>query len=258
MKNTTARVIITVTSLLTIAAILAGLYIHVFSGDNPFSASATASDSVTFDEDVKEIMIEVDSARVKVEEGDKLTVEYALPTGDEPVVDMKDGKLFVTGGKNRTIFSFGRFNERKVNMTVPRGTKLDRFSVTLDAGKVSAGSIDAKQFCVNSDAGDMDMHKIRSDSFEVTVDAGSISVSDLETGMATIKADAGNIEIKDSTIDTIDARVDAGNLEVKDSTVDNGSCETEMGNVSLEGEIGNVLAKAGLGNATVNGKKTAP
>ncbi len=256
MKNTAAKMIITVMSLLTIIAILAGLYIHVFSGDNPFGASATASDSVSFDEDVKEILIEVDSAKINVEEGDKLSLEYVLPSGDDPVVNMQDGKLYVTGGRNRTIFSFGHVNEMKVNMKVPKGTKLDRFSVTLDAGKVSAGSIDAGQFILDSDAGDIDIHKVSSDSFELKVDAGNVSINDLTTGMATVKADAGNIQITGSKIDTIDAQVDAGNLEVKDSTVDHGSCKADMGNISLDGEIGDVLTDTGLGNASVNGRKT--
>ncbi len=74
--------------------------------------------------------------------------------------------------------------------------------------------------------------------------------------MATVKADAGNIQIAGSKIDTIDAQVDAGNLEVKDSTVDHGSCKADMGNISLDGEIGDVLTDTGLGNASVNGRKT--
>ena len=98
--------------------------------------------------------------------------------------------------------------------------------------------------------------KVSSDSFELKVDAGNVSINDLTTGMATVKADAGNIQIAGSTIGTIDAQVDAGNLEVKDSTVDHESCKADMGNISLDGEIGDVLTDTGLGNASINGRKT--
>ena len=115
MNNTAARVIITVMSLLTIAAIVAGLFIHVFGGGrfirsaetvsegeaydraygigNLFKRSEMISDSVAFDEKVDEIYIEVDAADITVEDGDRFSVEYKLPDAMKPVVEVKKGKL---------------------------------------------------------------------------------------------------------------------------------------------------------------------
>ncbi len=252
MKNTAARMIITVLSLITVAAILLGLYINVFSGRKKFGPMGMVSDTMTFEEEVKEISIEVDAAKINVTEGDRLSVDYTLPTSGGTEVEMNNGKLSVRGGKNRSIFSLGQVLDLCVDITVPAGTKLDSFSLGLDAGDVSIGSFDAKQFSLNSDAGNIDIHKINSDAFEITVDAGNISINDLAAGTASIEADAGNIEISNSRIDTIDAKADAGNIEVKASTVDKGSCETDLGNISLNGDIGDVLTKTSLGNTSVN------
>ena len=244
--------IITVLSLITVAAILLGLYINVFSGRKKFGPAGMVSDTMTFGEEVKEISIEVDAASINVTEGDRLSVDYTLPASEGTEVEMNNGKLSVTGGKNRSVFSFGDINDFSVDVTVPAGTKLESFSLELDAGEVSIGSFDAKQFSLISDAGNIDIHKINSDAFEITVDAGNVSINGLEAGKTAIEVDAGNIEISDSRIDTIDAKADAGNIEVKDSTVNKGSCETDLGNISLYGDIGDVLTKTSLGNTTVN------
>lgn len=255
MKNTAARMIITVLTVITVIAILLGLYINVFSGRKKIGMAETVSDTVTFEEEVKEISIEVDAAKINVSEGDRLSVNYTLPASEGSEVEMNNGKLSVTGGKNISVLSFGQIHDFSVDITVPAGTKLESFSLVLDAGEVSIGSFDAKQFSLNSDAGDMDIQKINSDSFEIAVDAGNISINDLAAGRAAIEVDAGNIEISNSSIDSIDAKVDAGNLEVKDSTIDHGCCESDLGNISLYGDIGDVQTKTGLGNTTVNGRK---
>lgn len=254
MKNTAAKMIITVMSLLTIAAILAGLYIHVFRGNSPFRGGAVASDRVAFDEEAEEISIEADAARVTVEEGDRLSVEYCLPKSNKPIVELKEGRLSVAGGKTGPVFFLGGSKEFKVNVTVPAGTKLKSFSLRLDAGRVTIGSIDAEHFSIKSDAGDMKLAKLNTGDFEIRTDAGNIDIEELTADRAEIKLDAGNIEIRDSSIDTIEANADAGNIEVKASTVGRGSCETDFGNISLAGEIGDVSARTSAGNTSINGK----
>ena len=275
MKNTAARVIITVMSLLTIVAIVVGLFIHVFGGGrlirraetvsegeaydraygigNLFKRSEMISDSMIFDEEVDEIYIEVDAADITVEDGDRLSVEYKLPDVMKPAIEVKKGKLSFVSRLKGPFSPFDMGKGASVEITVPEGTKLDSFSINLDAGRVSAGSFDTGKFIINSDAGDMEIEEMKVGSFEIRTDAGNLKISDLTADRADLSLDAGNVIIRDSVIDFLEAKIDAGNIDADDSTINSGSCKTDFGNVSLKGKIGNVKVKSSVGNASVEG-----
>gem|GEM_PF-7080174 len=254
MKNTAAKMIITILSLVTIVAILAGLYIHVFGGGGLSFTMGTTSDSITFGEDVKDVYIEIDAAKVNVKEGDKLSVDYRLPGNEAPVVDMQDGRLTVKSMKKGAVMPFSFGDELRVDVTLPEETKLDSFELRLDAGEVSVGSFDADRFSIISDAGNIEIDDMDTGTFEIQTDAGNIGIEKLVADRATIKLDAGNVSISESTIDTIEAKLDAGNMEVEGSEIAHGSCESDLGNIELDGNIGDVTAKTSLGHAAVNGR----
>lgn len=273
MKNTAARVIITVMSLLTILAILAGLYIHVFRRgsfikraetgvegrasdkdfgfDDYFKNTQMISESTTFDEEVREIYIEADAADLSIEDGDSFSVEYNLPESMKPVIEMKNGRFsFVSRMKG----PFSPFDLRKgasIELTVPEGTKLDSFQMELDAGRISIGSFDTGRFFINSDAGDIEIEEVKADRLEIKTDAGNLELREVTAGRAIVNLDAGNVMIRDSSIDDLEAKIDAGNIDVDDSTINSGSCKTDFGNISLKGNIGDVEVKSSVGNTSI-------
>ncbi len=253
MKNTAARVIITVLSILTIAAILVGLYIHVFGRGFSFKGSlGTVSDKVSFDEMPDEIYFDIDASRIRVEEGDELSIEYRLPETAKPEIEMKNGKLTFKSKISDPITPFRMGKEMDVTVTLPGDLMLKSFSIKQDAGNISVEELNTGKFMINADAGDISIDEIKADDIGITVDAGNISVSKLEADRFTLDADAGNVRISDSRIGDIDAKIDAGNIESKGSVIESGSCRSEFGNIDLNGEIGDVSVKTSVGNASVN------
>lgn len=255
MNNTAARVITTVLCLVTIAAILVGLYIHVFSRKISFKKTAMTSGQNDYDEAVEEIKIDVDAANIVIEEGDKFSVEYNLPENAEPVVEFKNGVYSFKSKMSMHLAPFDIGNDMKVEVTVPEGTDLKSIFLELDAGNVSLEGLKTDKIRIESKAGNIEMDEMKTDTLEIESNAGNITISDLKTDKAKLEIDAGNIEIKDSEIDNIEASTDAGNVTVNDSTVNSGMCRTDFGNVELTGKIGEgVRAKTSVGNATINGR----
>ncbi len=253
MKNTAARVIITILSILTIAAILLGLYIHVFGRGFSFTGSlGTVSDKVSFDEMPDEIYFDVDASRIRVEEGDELSIEYKLPETAKPEIGMKNGKLTFKSKFSDPISSFRMGREMDIIVTLPGNLMLKSFSINQDAGNISVEALNTGKFIIKADAGDISLDEIKADDAAITVDAGNVSVSKLEADRFTVDADAGNLSISDSRIADIDAKIDAGNIETQRSAIESGSCRSEFGNIDLKGDIGDVSVKTSVGNASVN------
>ncbi len=250
--------IITILSLVTIAAILVGLYIHVFSKKFNFKGSmgsmGTASDEVRFEDIPDEIYFDVDAAKIHVEEGDELSLEYNLPEAAKPNIEMKKGKLTVISKISGPFTPFGMGKDFDIQLTVPEGTSLKILSIDQKAGDISVESLRLGKLSIKADAGDISLDEIKANELEIEVDAGNISLSEFETGKAVIEADAGNLSISDSHISDIKAKIDAGNIESHDSSIGSGSCKTDFGNVELSGEIGSVSVKSSVGNATINGR----
>ena len=258
MKNTAARVIITILSLVTIAAILVGLYIHVLGKKFKFMGNiggmGTTSDEVSFEDIPDEIFFDVDAAKIHVEEGDELSLNYSLPEAAKPDIEMKNGKLTVKSKISGPLTPFGMGKDFDIELTVPKGSSFKTLSIDQKAGDISVESLNMGKILIRADAGDIKLDEIKVNEVEIEVDAGNISISDLETGKAVVEADAGNLEISDSKISDIKAKIDAGNIEAHDSTIGSGSCKTDFGNVELNGNIGSVSVKSSVGNATINGR----
>ena len=256
--NAASRVIITIMSVLAIAAILVGLYIHVFGNSSFFSASPASSDTVSLegvlsgpDSDYPDTAgLEGDYADLSVETGDAFSIDYTLPSN--PKIEIKNGSLTIKSKVNEFSSFFKMKPDYKIEVVIPEGTELTDFDLNMDAGKVSMEGIKTKKLKMNSDAGDVDLDDIKADTFDINTDAGNIEMNEIETKNLIVNADAGNLKINDSTIDRIDAHIDAGNIEAHDSTINSGSCKTDFGNVSLNGNIGDVKAKSSVGNATID------
>ncbi|MCR5655320.1 MAG: DUF4097 domain-containing protein [Lachnospiraceae bacterium] len=255
--NKNAKIYITVLTVITILVILAGIYIHVFRPVSGFfsglgrdgSFGENVTDTISVDEEVTAVSVDVDAAEISVKSGEETSVKYNMPSNLVPKVSVEDGVLKVTSKvKHNVDFHFFGSREYRIDIVVKRGTALEDISFIADAGDISIDEIETKDMSIDADAGDIEMEAIKADKISIKTDAGNIELGNSKIGTYDIDSDAGNVEVDDSTIKEFRVKVDAGNVEVENSTVDGGSVETDMGNISLSGKIGDVATKTDFGH----------
>lgn len=234
--NRTSKIIITILSVVTVIAIIVGVYFHVFRGRSfpVFSGSGKAvSDSLSFSGDLKALRVETDIGDLNIRTGKTLNVDYTLPENLVPKVSY-NGILEIVSRSSSFSLPVGAGNDHyHIDITIPEGTDLDGIAIELDAGNI-------------------DLNGVNSDSLQIDLDMGNIKVNSCEADTFRAEVDAGNIDLTGCRIDRITADVDAGNIEASDCTIHEGSCETDLGNITLSGDIGDVRTETSLGNVKVN------
>ena len=251
--NTASKLIITILSIVTVLAIITGVYIHIYRGFGFRTSSAMTEGSKELEGEVTEVIFDVDFGDIKVAYGDAFAVSYSMPESLVPTIDLDDGTLNIKSGGNQNLsFPFNTSGDYEIYLTLPEGTELESLNINLDAGNIDIIGIKTADLNMDVDAGDIELSDIESDNFRIDVDAGNFELKNVNVGNVTIDVDAGNIDIRKSVITKLTADVDAGNIESHDSTISGGSCEVDMGNISLNGEIGDVKVKTALGNASIN------
>ena len=235
--NKTSKIIIIILSVATVAAIIAGLSIHVFRNNSiVLFGSKTVTDTVEPEGELKELVIDTDYANVSVSRGDKLSVSYSLPEKLVPKVEFSNGRLTIESPKNNvTLLPFGGKQDYYISLTLPKDTESDRVTVELDAGNLNIDGLSSK-------------------SVAIEVDAGNVNLKNCSAEKLGVELDAGNLEMTGCTIHSINAELDAGNIFAKDCVISDGSCETDLGNIDLSGDIGNVNMKTSLGKTSVNNR----
>lgn len=233
--NKTSKIIIIILSIATVAAIIAGLSIHVFKNNSVvLFGSKTVTDTVEPEGELKELIINTDYANVSVSRGDKLSVSFSLPEKLVPKVEFSNGRLTIESPKNNvTLLPFGGKRDYYISLTLPEDTESDRVTVELDAGNLNIDGLNSK-------------------SVAIEVDAGNVNLNNCSSQTLGVELDAGNLEMTGCTIHSINAELDAGNILAKDCVIEDGSCETDLGNIDLSGDIGNVNMKTSLGKTSVN------
>ena len=251
--NTAGKVIITLASIATVIAIIAGVYMNVFKGRSfhfKFSSKMT-EDTVTLDGDVRNLTVNIDYADVTVQPGEELSVAYSLPESMVPTISLQNGSLEVKSPTNFVTLPVQSFGNCYVTVTVPEDCDPEQVTLNVDAGNQKVNDLQCGKLDVHADAGDVEVENVKTPEIAVHVDAGNMELKGCETETLSVSADAGNLDISDSSIYKIDDKVDAGNIEAKNSTIDTGICKTDLGNIKLSGEIGDVEAKSSVGNVSI-------
>lgn len=233
--NNTSKIIIIVLSIVTVLAIIGGVYIHVLR-DNTivWDSSDSVTTTVEPEGELKDLSIITDYANLTISRGSKLSVSYSLPQKLVPKVELSNGKLTIESPKNTVnVFSLGGKKNYYISLTIPESTELGQVHVEVDAGNVNIDGLIGEKVVMELDAGNMNLNNSSAKTLEVELDAG-------------------NLELTGCTIHRIAAELDAGNIEAKDCTIEEGSCETDLGNIDLSGEIGSVTTKTSLGKTSIN------
>lgn len=279
MTNKGAKIYITVLTLVTIAAVIFGIYFYIFRGTTVFSKAKNVSKTVSLEGDIDSIIFNMDAADLNIQYGESASVSYNLPEDSIPDISLDDGKLSVISKKNIrhfniNFFVFGNENKYDVTITVPTGTELSDVDLTTDAGDLDLKDISTSTLNIETDSGDLKLNSvfatdatIISDSADIDfenvdfskstikTDAGDYKIKNSEIDDLDIESDAGDLKIDDSTIDNIKAEFDAGDIKAEDSTINSGSCKTDLGDIKLDGNIGDVSTSSDGGDIRINGDK---
>ena len=232
--NKSSEIIIIVLSIITVLAIIGGVYFHVFR-ERAFvlDTSAPVTATVEPEGELKELYIQTDYGNMTIFSGSKLSVSYSMPEKLVPKVELSNGRLTIESPKNKvSLLPFGGKQNYYINLTIPENTELDRFSLELDAGNLDIDGLSGKLVGIE-------------------VDAGNVNLKSCTAENLGVELDAGNLDMTGCNIKKINAELDAGNIAAKDCVIEDGICETDIGNIDLSGEIGNVKTKTTLGKMSV-------
>ena len=246
-----AKIIITLLSIVTVGAIIAGVYIHVVRGRNFSIGTKTVEDTVKFDGEPKAVSVNVDLGNLSVTPGESFSVSYSLPESMVPEITCQNGTLKIESPKGLVTLPLNVMADYRIDVTIPSGSKLDSAKFNLDAGDVNLRDFNAGNLDVHGDAGNINLENMSVSDITATVDAGNVNLKGCSVDRLSVKTDAGNLNIDGSSVHAIDAKTDAGNIKAHDSTIETGKCKTDLGNISLSGNIGDVKTKTSLGNVSV-------
>ena len=251
--NKTAKIYITIITIITIAAIIIGMCINVFDGG--FSGKQH-SDTVSITDDISDIDIDVDATGVTVEYGDTPSVVYDIYGKKAPDISVNNGTLSVNANSNEFVgFGIQKPKRNEITITVLKDVELSSIRVKSDAGDVKLNNLCGNSVDIETDAGNMKFTDIKFKSLSLEADAGNVDFTDCQTDNVNVTLDAGNLNLKNTTIETLTAEADAGNIESDDCTIKGGSVKTDFGNIKLNGDIGSVSTKTDLGTVKINGQK---
>ena len=250
--NTPAKIIITLLSIATVIAIIAGVYIHVLGGGGFSIGAKKVEEQVSLEGNPEKLSVDIDYADVTVQQGEELSVAYALPESMVPVITMENGTLEVKSPDNFVSIPWQINGKNQVTITIPEESSIDLAFLKADAGNQTIMDLDFDKLDIQGDAGNVHLQNTRAIEISVEVDAGNILLEGCAMDVLEAKADAGNLDMSDCRIERIDAELDAGNIEAEDSSIDSGDCRTSLGNISLSGDIGDVRTKSSVGNVSVS------
>lgn len=177
-------------------------------------------DSISDDSDVEaftEIKVNTEVAAVNVSVGDSYNVSYLCSSNRVndiiPTVGVKNGVLTITQNIPNRISVGVNDRECRIDITVPKGTKL---------GKVD----------ISTDVGDVEFRGINCDNIKAESDVGAVNIADLETESIDITSSVGSLYIGKVTCKTVMASSEVGEVEIVNSTIDKVTASSNIGDVT--------------------------
>lgn len=104
------------------------------------------------------------------------------------------------------------FTKPLIEITLPKGRKLDRCAVKLDAGAVTLESISAADLTAESGAGSVKGIKLDADHARAKTGAGNLELTDCRFADAKVETGAGRIAIKADLGDNAEISTGAGTI----------------------------------------------
>ena len=183
------------------------------------------------------IDITTSAADLTIVEGDSYKVKYKLYENVEPTIGVENDTLKISVKDDRgTVLNILTTddNSPKIEITVPKGTKLFDVSINTDAGDLNIDGFTIATLNIESDAGDFNLKNLTSTSIKIKADAGDLDLADTTTERFEIESNAGDINVTGLTADTVKMDFDAGDIKVLDSEIKNYKAELSAGDMDLK------------------------
>lgn len=257
--NSIKNIVLIVTGIITVIAILAGVYMHIIRRVPAVSVKDlgnSVTNEVVIDNKVTSICIDMDICDLSFQNGNQVKVEYTLPEKLIPDIEVKDDVLYIESRRNVNVGLDGlNSSNYTVVVTIPSDMDLEDFEAVISLGDIDISDIKCKSFSVSADCGDIDINDIDTETFEVSADLGDIKIEDISCAEDfSVSANAGDLDVKNINAYTVDVTVDMGDVDFDDVVFDNGTFDTDMGDIKLEGEFKQVSLGCSLGSVDVTSK----
>ena len=203
------------------------------------STKLTADDYTDFDftsETFSSIDMDVAAADIDINYGDAYMVSTNIKEKYLPTIEVKNDTLIIR--EKQTGRGVNSFNDDcKINIIVPKGTKLENVEIEADAGDIDVAELEGKKLIIEADAGDIDVMNVKFDSTSISADAGDIDIIDSNTGRTTVGADMGDVTV-DGRFEYLKASCDLGSINVdsEDANYDNMDLDVELGSIEVNGK----------------------
>ncbi len=171
------------------------------AGQHKFKASV---------EEVENFVFRLTAGEVDIKEKDCDQWEIEIDGVGEFQTYVEDGTLYVVGEQSGILGDLG-----DVNITVPRGEKLN--SAVFDFG-----------------AGDMTLEDLEADMLEVSAGAANVEITAVDAANMNLSVGAGNVEVENSTVGNLEVSVGMGNIEVAGTITGNIDGSVSMGELDID------------------------
>lgn len=240
------KALMSLLSFVTVLAIIAGLYIHVFGFTFGNSGKETSMEE-SF-QNVEEIVIEGNLFNLSIRDGssDKIEVRFEGAEKLAPKMELNGGKLSII--QPETKFKIKSLKElsgkAELSISIPKGTELKSFDCELDLGNIEADSIGAKDFDIKASLGNVEIREFTADDAQITANLGDVVIRKAYFKDMDIDADLGNVELETVTPVseyTLDIETDLGDNEVEGKKVESEyHSKGSAGTIDIECDLGNV------------------
>ncbi|WP_033543256.1 DUF4097 family beta strand repeat-containing protein [Planococcus sp. CAU13] len=234
--------------------IIAGSVI-LYSFFNSGSAQQAVLEEQTFDEEIENMEIRVENARVDILPNNDDTIRVVLIGNSDDFTlgtDMSGGRLQIEVKDRSSFFNFNFNRSYSLQVHVP-AIGLAELQVNSDNGAIQAKDFGAVELSIEADNGRIELEAVESNKVNVKTDNGRIELTDMEaditarssngritftgvSGELQARANNGRIELDTSTLDfPVDFETDNGEIQIRTETepadarieayADNGSIE---------------------------------
>lgn len=176
-----------------------------------------------------ELVLNAECADVKISVAENGPGKIAIEKLVDFSYSVDDGTLYINA--YRTDDLVDSVNGQKIEITLPKNTKLDYLYAYLNLGSFSCKNVTATSADITTDLGEITLKDMRGDTFDVS-------------------SHCGEVDIEDIHCDSLNATTDLGNLEA-DGWIRDANLTVSMGNCELEGDIGNFTINNDMGNTEV-------
>lgn len=212
------------------------------------------TDQLSFDQ----LEVQVSTADVRVIPGDTFRIEAEYNDGLEPnyTLDGNVLKVYDSGTKQRSlrvnILSFSS-PDNHVTITLPKGMKLQRASVSSDIGAITLQGIEAArletrcstgmirandivcdEWVGNSGIGDTRLENIdAAKRLEITSGTGAIEIKKLNSADVVCKSDIGEVKLTELATGAMDVHSDTGEIIVQGALSGVSKFTTNIGEIDV-------------------------